>query len=155
MITIKYMLFSNYFVNGYKKEGTIVWTNTSTLGSTTRSWNRVVTNGKVTSPANKIWTHSSNVTVSQTAGALTPMNLTDDIHTVSGTHTVTNIDNETRTMTTQNALQKKANCSNVDQGILKIQGPNHTATIDFGNGTCDNQATVSIDGGASVTVTLR
>jgi hypothetical protein len=147
--------FNNYYVNTYKKEGTITWTNTTQIGSGTKSWNRVVTNGKITSPTGKYWTHNSNIVLTQTAGVSTAMNLTDDIHTVTGTHSVTTSDNKSRTMTTQTALQKKANCSNVDQGILNIQGNNHTAKIDFGNGTCDNLATVSIDGGASVTITLR
>ncbi len=147
--------FNNYFVNGYKVEGNIVWTNTTQLGTATRAWRREVTNGKITSPTAKTWTHTSNVTFTQIAGVLTPMNLTDDVHTVTGTHSVTNSSNISRTMSTQTALQKKANCANLDQGILNITGPNHTAKIDFGNGTCDNLATVSIDGGASVTITLR
>jgi hypothetical protein len=148
--------FDNYYVNTFKKEGTITWTNTSQTGSLSRSWNRKVANGKITNTVNNnYWTFTSDVNLTQTAGVLTPLNLTDDVHTITGTHTTTNSAGSSRTLTTQTALQKKASCANIDQGILKVQGPNHFALIDYGNGTCDNQATVSVDGRPSTTITLR
>jgi hypothetical protein len=149
------LTFDNYFVNGFKKEGTIVWTNTTVQGTNTRSWNRKVNNGKITNPGGEYWLHNSDANITQTAGVATIANLTDDVYTIEGTRTVTNAAGKTRTSTTQTPLQKKANCSNIDQGILKVQGTNHYALIDFGNGTCDNVAMVSIDGRPSITVTLR
>jgi hypothetical protein len=147
--------FSNYFVNGFKKEGTITRTNTSVQGSGTRSFNRVVNDGRVTSPAGRVWTHSSNLNITQTAGILTICDLTDDVFSITGTRTVTNANNKTRTSTTQTPLQKKMSCNNIDSGILQVQGTNHTAIVNFGNGTCDNFATISIDGRPERTIRLR
>jgi hypothetical protein len=147
--------FDNFYVNGFRKEGTIVRTNTTVAGSNTRSHNRTVTDGKITSPAGKYWLHSSNLDITQTGGVNTPCDITDDVYQISGTRTVTNSEGKTRTGTTQTPLQKKTNCSNIDQGILKIQGTNHYAIIDFGNGNCDNQATISIDGRPTRNITLR
>ena len=147
--------FDNYFVNLFKREGTIVRTNTTVVGSGIRSHNRTVTNGRVTAPDGRVWTHSSNLNITQIAGVLTPCNFLDDVHTIEGTRTATNAQGKTRTATTQTALQKKADCPHFDQGILKIQGVNHYAIIDFGNGFCDNQATISIDGRPTRTITLR
>lgn len=42
----------------------------------------------------------------------------------------------------------------VTSGILSITGPNHTAIIDYGSGTCDNNATISIDGGTPAAFTF-
>lgn len=42
----------------------------------------------------------------------------------------------------------------VISGILTITGPNNTAVIDYGNSTCDNDATISINGGAATTFTF-
>ncbi len=147
--------FQDYYVNGFKKEGTITRTNTTVAGSATRSHNRTVTNGKITSPAGRTWTHSSNLNITQTEGVATPCDLRDDVYTLEGTRTATNAQGKTRNSVTQTPLQKKMNCSNIDKGILNVQGPNHTAVIDFGNGTCDNQATISIDGRPARTITLR
>ena len=147
------MTFTNYFVNLYKIEGTYTWTNTSTAN--TRSWTRVATSGKITAPDARYWLHQGSRTVTQTAGAGTPTP-TDDIFSVfPGTHTVTNASNISRTCTILEALQRKVACANIDKGKIKVQGPNHFATIDFGDGTCDNLATLSIDGRAGRTIILR
>lgn len=147
--------FDNYYVNGFKKEGTIIWTNTTVAGSGTPSFRRQVQNGKITSPAGVYWLHTADINITQTAGASTPNNLTDDIFSITGTRTVTNPAGKTRTSTTQTALQKKAACANVDQGVVRVDAPNHYALIDFGNGTCDNLATISIDGRTPRTIILR
>lgn len=147
--------FDNYYVNQFKKEGTIVRTNTTVAGSNTRSHNRTVTNGKITGPTGKVWQHASNINITQTAGVNTPCDLSDDVYTLDGTRTVTNAQGKTRTSTTQTPLQKKRSCANIDQGILKVQGTNHFAVIDFGNGNCDNQATISVDGRPARTIFLR
>ena len=146
------MTFTNYFVNLYKVEGTITWTNTSTPG--TRSWTRNTQNGKITAPDGRYWLHSGTRYVVQTAGVNTAT-IIDDIFSITGNHSVTNAAGATRDCTVLEALQKKTACANIDKGKLKVQGPNHYAIIDFGDGTCDNLATISIDGRAPRTITLR
>lgn len=146
------MTFQNYFVNGYHKEGTITWTNTSTAG--TKSWHREVANGRITAPDGRSWTHSSARDITQVAGVNTPRVLIDDAFTVTGNGTVTNSNGATRTSTILTALHKQVLCAHIDQGSVRYQGPNHYATLDFGNGTCDNLATIAIDGYAPRTITL-
>jgi hypothetical protein len=147
------MTFDNYFVNGFKKEGTITWTNTSTPG--TRSWQRKVENGKITAPSGKFWLHSGTKNVTQTAGIATPNILIDDVFSITGSHSVTNTAGKTRNSTILEALQKKTACENIDKGKVKVQGPNHFAVIDFGDGACDRLATISIDGRPARTILLR
>ena len=147
--------FENYFVNGFKKEGTIIRTNTTAAGSINRSMNRTVVNGRITTPAGRVFTHSANINITQTAGGSTPCDIRDDVYNLTGTRTATNAQGNTRTSTTLTPLQKKMNCANIDQGTLQVQGPNHVAVINFGNGTCDNQATISINGRPERNITLR
>jgi hypothetical protein len=147
--------FNNYYVNGFKKEGTVTWTNTTVAGSGIPSWNRKVANGKITAPSGDYWLHTADINIAMTAGASTPNNLTDDVFSITGSRTVTNPAGKTRTSTTLTALQKKTACSNIDKGTLQVQGPNHVAVIDFGDGTCDNLATISIDGRTPRTIILR
>ncbi|MEP7238029.1 MAG: hypothetical protein ABI685_09195 [Ferruginibacter sp.] len=146
------MTFTNYYVNLYKVEGTITWTNTST--ASVRSWTRVTQNGKITAPDGRYWLHDGTRYVVQTGGVSTAT-IIDDVFSITGNHTVTNSSGASRTGTVLEALQKKTACDNIDKGKLKIQGPNHYAIIDFGDGTCDNLATISIDGRAPRTITLR
>jgi hypothetical protein len=148
------MNFENYFVGFHKKEGTITWTNTSTV--TQRSWRRVCINGKITNNnTGNFWLHSGTQDIVQTAGTNTPNLLLDDVYSITGNRTVTKANGITRVGTVLTALQKKTICDNIDRGTYRIEGPNHTAVIDFGDGTCDNQATVSIDGNPPRNITLR
>lgn len=139
------MTFENYYTAGYNVEGTITWTNTSTPNGF--SWTRQVTNGKLSSPLDGYyWLHEGTKYVVQTAGSNTPLNLLDDVYSITGNHTVTNPAGKTRTATITEALVKPVTCHNVTQGKVKIQGPNHFAIVDYGAGTCDREATISIDG---------
>jgi hypothetical protein len=147
------LTFDNYFVTGYKKEGIITWTNTSTVA--TKGWQRKVENGKITSPTGKSWLHSGIKDVVQTAGYSTPRNLLDDAFSITGNHTVTNMNGVSRTSVIIDPLQKQTICDNISQGTIQLQGPSHNALVNFGNGTCDKLATISIDGGITRTIFLR
>ncbi len=147
------MTFDNYYVGGFKKEGTITWTNTSQAG--TKSWERQCTNGKITAPGGRFWLHSGTQDVVQTDGVSTPFNLLDDVFSTTGTATVTNSAGVSRTAEITSALEKKVICANIDKGSIKITGPNHYAIIDYGSGSCDNEATISIDGSNPITFLLR
>ena len=78
----------------------------------------------------------------------------DDIFLITGNASVTNAAGARRTATILSALQKKYICRNIDKGSIKFQGPNHIAVLDYGNGECDNIATISINGRPSRTITL-
>lgn len=146
------MTFENYFINYFKKEGTITWTNTST--SVTKSWRRQVADGKVTAPGGRYWLHRSIREVVQTDGLTTPRFPMDDIFIITGQGSVSNANGITRTSSITEPLQKKVRCRFIDRGRIRFEGPNHFAILDFGNGVCDNLATISIDGNPPRTITL-
>jgi hypothetical protein len=147
------MTFTNYFANNFKKEGIVTWMNTST--PIARSWQRKVENGKVTAPDGKHWLHNGTRDVVQINGTATPHTLLDDIYLITGNQTVTNAAGKTRECFITEALQKKTSCDNIGSGKLKVQGANHNAIINFGEGDCDKLVTISIDGQAPRTITLR
>jgi hypothetical protein len=146
------MTFENYFVNGFKREATTTWTNTSL--PPVKSWERKVENGKITAPSGIYWLHQSIKTVTQTAGSSTPERI-DDVFSIAGNGSVTNFNNVTRTATIIEPLQKKYTCVNIDKGKVRFEGPNHFAILDYGNGDCDRIATISIDGRPPRTIVLR
>jgi len=146
------MTFDNYYVNTFKKEGTINWTNTST--TVTKSWRREVVNGKVTALNGRFWLHTGIKEVVQTQGVTTPHNPLDDIFSITGNSTVTNANGKSRSATILEPLQKKIICKNIDRGRIRFEGPNHFAVLDFGNGVCDDVAVISIDGYTPHTIQL-
>lgn len=151
--SISVMTFYNYYVNDYKIEGTITWTNTS--HGDTKSWERKCDDGKITGIDGKYWLHSGIIEIVQVEGESTHHDLTDDVFSITGHHTITNAHGETRTSTIIEPLEKKVSCENVDKGKVQIEGAKHVAVIDFGDGSCDRIATISIDGNAPRTILLR
>ena len=147
------MTFDNYYINNFKKDGLVTWTNTSI--PSTRSWQQKTENGKIIAPDGKYWLHNGIREVVQIAGANTPNTLLDDTFLITGNHTVKNAVGKTRDCFITEALQKKTTCDNIGTGKLKVQGASHNAIIDFGNGDCDKLATISIDGQTARTIVLR
>jgi len=146
------MTFENYYVNGFKREGTITWTNTSI--PPVKGWQRKVENGKITAPNGRYWLYQSLKDVTQIAGSSTPGRLDDEV-SVAGNASVTNMNGVTRTATIIEPLHKAFICANIDKGKIRFEGPNHVAVLDYGNGACDRIATISINGHPPRTIILR
>ena len=96
-------------------------------------------------------------------GFATRMSPTDDVFSTYGTFTTTLPDGSTFTSLIEAAspLIHKNVCSFSQSpmpfpvsGTLKLTKNTHTATIDYGNGVCDNLAMQSIDGGVATQITL-
>ena len=144
--------FSNYFVNDNQVQGTKTVSNTgrNTGGNLVFS---IVENGSVTQPGGGTITRSSNRFREWFAGESTPI-WNDDIYLLTGNANGTNADGDAFTSSITTALRKEIGCRNVVSGVLEFTPASRpTRTIDFGNGTCDNTATVTVNG-RSRTITL-
>lgn len=73
--------------------------------------------------------------------------------TGSGSNTRSNGTVVTRTITS--ALYHYHTCNFITQGSVQISAPNGTMSIDYGNGTCDDLATVTGPNGNTITVNLN
>lgn len=82
----------------------------------------------------------------------TPMIWADNVFTISGNWTTT-FPAGTRTSTITTPLRAEANCPHIVSGVITTVRDNNTATLDYGNGDCDNQATLTVNGN-STTITL-
>ena len=144
---------SNYYVNGRKVEGTVVYENTTT-NPTTPQWTRTITNGKITNLAGVVFNHYGTRTVKQTAGVSTLL-LADNIYEItSGNHTITKSDGSSLSVTVVEPLIKKYVCSHISQGQLDLQGSVLDGILDYGNNTCDNLATYTHSNGNVYNVIL-
>jgi len=83
-------------------------------------------------------------TRSYIAGFDTPLDATDNIIQISGSVTDLTSDGETYTITTTTPLTANLDCSYFTSGILQVNQANELAfNLDYGDGTCDNKATIS------------
>jgi len=145
--------FNQYTVKGYGIQGTYAITNNSTQNGV--SFTTLVTNGILTCPDATNFHYSHNKTYTQTAGASTPFDISDDVYGVSGNSAFSSSDGSSLVLNVTTPLVRNFTCLNITQGVVAfVYNQGISGTIDFGDGTCDNTATLSV-GNITRTVTLR
>lgn len=145
---------NNYYVNNYKVEGTKTITNQGHINSiATFSIN--VSNATITTPDNKTINWNSQRTRSWVAGESTLGVVSDDVYEITGTASGRGIKGNAFNLTITSPLRVEMNCRWIVKGTIKLTPDNlDDRIIDFGNGACDDQATVSING-STYTITLN
>ena len=132
----------NYYVNGIKYEGTI------TVTKNVNSFTQTVSNGKCTEGTEWtiLWNSSRTLTYSDGGTILYPF---DDVCLISGSASGTDRNNKAFSVDidANNPLKFSAGCPYIVKGAqtIKIQDKKDR-TVDYGDGTCDNKATLTIDG---------
>jgi hypothetical protein len=106
-----------------------------------------MTNGKCSKHSGTDWEILYNCTRSMTwtAGYNTPADPNDDVFTFTGTASGTDRNGINFTVNVITPIEKRGDCRYITKGIFEVvpEGKN-TRTVDFGNGTCDNKATLKI-----------
>ena len=144
--TVISVYLSNYYVNDFHVEGTKNITNMGFTNNGNPYFKVNVSNAKITSPTGKSITWSSQRTKEWIAGD-TSASLLDDVYLITGTASGTGISGNTFNATITNALKVAPTCRWIESGTIKLTPQNLTPRIiDFGNGDCDNKATVTING---------
>ena len=148
--------FENFYHNDIKLEGSK--TVTIKLGTTTANPNthlifKIDLNLTVTLPGGRIIKIKGTKTREIIEGQSTP-ELADNVYQVTGNWETIFPNGAIRTATITSPLIIKMNCHNIVKGIIEYKRNDLIAILDFGDGTCDNQATLTIDGVQHL-ITLR
>ena len=144
----------NFYIDGVKIEGTRTLTNIGIDKNGYRCFTRVVTNQKLTFPDGRTATWSSNTNVCQTAGIATKERL-DDEFLITGTSSGTNRNGKSFSAETVEPLVKKAICPWFVDGVNKITDSVNTVSVDYGDGTCDKKAVVTLPNGNKKEILIR
>ncbi len=149
--------FDNFHIKRFKKAGSIIWTNLTPNNSfNSRTWRRQVQNVEITDTTDgRNWLHNSNKTITQYEGVASPRYRFDDKYKIyDGSGSVTNSNGTTRNTTILDTLFKSFLCPHIDKGSIKIERSSHFVVLNYGNGNCDNIATVTLDGNPASTRTI-
>jgi hypothetical protein len=133
--------FDNYYVNGIKVEGTQILTNLSTVGGF--AYEYTVTEGKLTYPNGSVYQYGGTRTLTQTAGADTPIDLGDDTYELTGNATLKD-STSLAAVKIDSALVRKLSCAYIGKGVLTVTVNSHAAKVNYGNGDCDNKALLTV-----------
>ena len=154
--SVKIVTFDNYYRNDNKVEGTRTVTNTGLNANNQYTWKIEARNMKITKTDGKFHTWNSDRVRTMLAGYETA-NWQDDEYTITGNASGTNSNDVTYTATITSPLHRLMSCKWIDKGIIQFENSKgKSRVLDFGNGTCDNQATVEVTGrrGRVVTRTI-
>ena len=147
--------FNNYIVNGYKVKGTYTIANTTT-NINAPQLTTTVTNGNIVFPSDTAYSFSGTKTVSIASGSVA--DITTLVFNVTGKYNISSSYGDALAVTATTPLEKKVVCKYIDKGVLSFNYTKNSSTVsgtlDYGNGTCDNKALVTI-GSFTQTITIR
>jgi hypothetical protein len=147
--------FDNYSIDSFKIEGKHTVQNTTSPGSNQRSFSTTVENARITNINNGNWcSWNSNRKMTQVEGNGTPFFPRDDIFSITGSRSVACSNGKNWTSEITEPLLKKFTCKWIVKGVVKISLNKTVGLLDFGDGSCDNKATITADG-VSRAITLR
>ena len=130
----------DYFVNDHGVSGTKTLTVVDD-----HSFRIVVVNGKVTKANGGIITWNTDRTRTMIAGFDTKDNPSDDVFQVSGTTSGINAAGNAYKFTTLTPIVNARACQWITAGKLKIERAGKLdAVVDYGDGTCDSLATITV-----------
>jgi hypothetical protein len=142
--SVKTTTFNNYFRNDNKVEGTRTVTNLGLNSDGNLTWSVSAVNMKVTRTNGNIHTWNSERTRTMTAGQNTSV-WTDDQYSITGTGNGVNANGVSYTANITTPLHRSLSCHWIDSGVIAFTKSNGaTRTINFGTGSCDDQAVVTI-----------
>ncbi|MEO8516675.1 MAG: hypothetical protein ABI426_08025 [Flavobacterium sp.] len=151
--TITYT-FDHFYHNAILIEGHKTFTRTMTVGTPNSPSHPIVTmNMELTAtfPDGRVFTRIGQRIREIIEGYGTPASWTDNVYQVTGSWTTTFPNTTVQTSTITTPLIIKLSCIAVNkpllvQGIITTVRNTHVATLDFGNGVCDNLAVFTING---------
>ncbi|TVZ56262.1 hypothetical protein OD91_1544 [Lutibacter sp. Hel_I_33_5] len=90
----------------------------------------------------------------KTAGADTK-DIEDDVYSISGSWESVNKEGVAKTATITTNLRREGTCKHIVSGVIAITKDGASFTLDFGDGTCDNIATLTDADGNVEEITLK
>ena len=147
--TIISISFDNYYVNDNKIAGTKQIINQGTNGQVILVY-KIIVDGQIVK-ANNMGTVSWASTRYRewTAGYNTPLNILDDVYSITGDASGTTRLGRPYTITITQALVRKMNCQWFESGVMTLSmNALPDISLDYGSSGCDANATINILGQA-------
>ena len=136
----------DYFVNEHQVIGTKVLTNLGMNSNNNPTWS-VHVDGQVIKPDGGVITWIGDRMREWTEGHNTPFKWWDDTYMLTGSHSVVASNGSTLSATILQGLEFSLNCYWIKSGKLELQHSDlPLIVLDYGPGTCDDDAIVYIDG---------
>ncbi len=139
--------FDGFYHNNHKVEGEMFVINTGRNDNNNLVYNVIITNGKITTPENKILYFTENTSREWAAGEETIFNVCDDNYFITGTQEGVSSDSLAYNLVVMQKLDIIGCCKYIRAGLLKITIIGLPPfTVNYGEGECDANAIVTVNG---------
>lgn len=145
--------FDQFFIENAQISGTKTVTNTG-LNSSGQPVFTVSVNETVAYPNGTTATYQSERIRSMTEGYGTST-FADNVWTISGTASGVNRNGKAYTSAITTPLVKKALCPWISAGVIELEIEGLTRQLDFGDGTCDRDAILTLANGTEKEIQIR
>jgi hypothetical protein len=137
--------FNNFYQNDNKIEGTKTVTNMGLNNAGHLTYSVVISNAKITKTDGKVISWSSTRSREWIQGENTP-GVADDIYQITGNASGTDGKGNTYSMSITKAITVDFSCKyHITSGTIEITPTGkQTRVIDYGNGSCDDDATLTV-----------
>ncbi|MFZ1496652.1 MAG: hypothetical protein WAS72_06310 [Saprospiraceae bacterium] len=147
--------FDNFSIDNVQVQGTRTITNNGQDPNGIWSLTRTATNMILTFPDGKTISWNGSYTAKFIEGYDTPTVRLDDVFEVSGGSQGVNRNNKSYTTTITTPFIKANTCAWVKSGIANITTENKILVVNYGNGTCDRIAIVTLPNGETREVQIK
>ncbi|MBN2742452.1 MAG: hypothetical protein JXR39_01020 [Marinilabiliaceae bacterium] len=145
--------FDDFYVNDNAIEGTQTYTNSGLNDK--QNWTFVWASDLTITATDESWIkRTATKTREMTAGASTPLNIWDDEFTINGTASGSNSRGWSYNNAIANVLHKRICRFPVSGTVTLTNGANNTFVLNYGNGECDNEASLTDTNGNQATIVL-
>ena len=146
--------FDNFYHNNIKFVGTKTFTRSLTAATATTAPHPIVVmqlDMTITMPNGNVYTRVGTRTREMVEGFDTPQVFADNVYKITGNWTTTNPNGSVQSATITTPLRARMSCLAVNKpllvfGVISFVKNNVTATLDYGNGDCDNTAVFTVNG---------
>lgn len=146
--------FVGFSVDGAQIEGTRTLTNQGFNSDGNFNLTRTVTGGKITFPNGESTSWDASHVITLVQGLLTPA-LADNVWEITGGSSGVNRNGKSFTTEIVTPLVRKGLCPWTVSGTKTLTIDGKTATVDYGDGTCDRKATVVLPNGTTKQILIR
>lgn len=154
--TITYT-FDDFYHNEIRLDGSKTFTRaltTSSLNSTIHPVTTMNLDLEITFPDGSVYTRTGSRTREIIEGFETLFIFSDNVYAITENSSTQNPDGSLHTISTESPMIYKLSCINqssllITSGIITISSNGDIASIDYGDGTCDNLAILTLNGNST------
>ena len=145
--SVRTITLIDYYINDIHVEGTKTVKNNGMNESQHLSFSVELTGGKITTPGGIVITREFSHIREWVQGSATPRLIWDDVYFISGSASGTTFRGDAYSRTITNPLLWAASCRFLKSGtiVIEVEGK-LPIIIDYGDGECDAEATITRDG---------